>query len=91
MFLQLRWEGGTLNFLALYIGSILESLTFWDPVVEEESQEHDKGFDKGTSIMRLRVWGRGFRVLGLGFKLEHSGAWGGLGFPTQRGLSPLFW
>ena len=29
-------NGGTLNFLALYISSILESLNFLGPVVEQE-------------------------------------------------------
>ena len=30
-------NGRTFNFLTLYISSILESLYFWGPVVEEES------------------------------------------------------
>ena len=65
-------NGGTLNFLASYISSILESFQlFWGPVVEEESPTF-RGFE-------------GFRVAasGLGFKnrmalIIRTGFWGPL-------------
>ena len=48
-------NGGTLNFLALYISSILER-AFWGPVVEEERKGlRDEIHDGSTRFLFARV------------------------------------